>query len=119
MNRRMRMLIAGAGAAAGFYAAWRLFGRKHINTLPYGYGIKLKKAVTVNVPPKILYTYWRNLENLPRLFDNVLSVELIDQVHSHWTLHAPGGVNLEWNAEITVDRPGQMIGWRSLEGAAI
>jgi uncharacterized membrane protein len=119
MNRRMQIVIGGAGAAAGFYAAWRLFRGKHINTLPYGYGIKLKKAVTVNAPPEPLYTYWRNLEKLPQLFDDLLSVEVIDSAHSRWTLRAPGGVYLEWDAEITVDRPGQMIGWRSLEGANI
>src|SRR5215813_6016202 len=99
MNRKIQMLIGGAGAAAGFYAAARLFRGKHINTLPYGYGIKLKKAVTVNAAPELLYTYWRNLENLPRLSDDVLSVEVIDPVHSHWTLRAPGGINLEWDAE--------------------
>src|SRR5207244_3020662 len=54
--------------------------------------------------------------NLPKLFENVLSVE--DQgERSHWTLKVPGGVNLEWDAEITVDRKNEMIGWRSLDGA--
>jgi len=119
MNRKTQMLIGGAAAVAGGYVAVRLLRGKHINTVPYGYGIKLKKAVTVNAAPQLLYAYWRNLTNLPRLFENVLSVDVIDPVHSHWTLRVPGGVNLQWDAEVTIDRSGEMIGWRSLEGADI
>src|SRR5436309_2806557 len=112
MNRKMQMLIAGAGAAAGFVVV-RTLTSKRINTLPYGYGIKLKKAITINANAEQLYRYWRNLGNIPKLFDNVLSIEILDEVRSHWTLRVPGGINLEWSAEITVDRPNEMIGWRS------
>jgi hypothetical protein len=42
MDRKTRMLIAGAGAAAGFYALSRALG-KHIDTLPYGSGVDEKK----------------------------------------------------------------------------
>jgi len=116
MNRKTEILITGAAAAAGFYAVRKLTG-KRLNTLPYGYGIKLKKSVTVNAPADRLYNYWRNLSNLPKLFDNVLSVEIVDDTRSHWTLRVPAGINLEWDAEITVDRKNKMIGWRSLDGA--
>jgi len=116
MNRNTRLLVAGAGAAAGFYAVKALWG-KQINTLPYGYGIKLKRAVTINCPPGQLYDFWSNLTNLSKLCDNVLSVEVLDARRSNWTLKAPGGFTLEWDAEITVDRPNEMIGWRSLQEA--
>jgi len=115
MNRKASIIIAG-GAIAGFFVGRKLMA-KDINTLPYGYGIKIKKSVTVNRPAEALYSYWRNLTNLPRLFDNVLSVEILDSSRSHWTLRVPGGINLEWSAEITVDRKNEMIGWRSLEDA--
>jgi uncharacterized membrane protein len=32
-------------------------------------------------------------------------------------MKVPGGITLEWEAEITVDRKNEMIGWRSLNGA--
>src|SRR5215475_13786020 len=118
MNRKTQLLVATAGAAAGVYAATRVFG-KQTHTLPYGYGIKLKKAVTVGRPAEELYSYWRNLKNLPRLFENVLSVDVIDRTLSHWTLKVPGGRRLEWAAEIMIDRENEMIGWRSLDGADI
>ena len=118
MNRKTQLLVATAGAAAGIYAATRVFG-KHVHTLPYGYGIKLKKAVTVGRPAEDLYSYWRDLKNLPRLFQNVLSVDVIDRTLSHWTLKVPGGMKLAWDAEIMIDRENEMIGWRSLDGADI
>src|SRR5262249_9041132 len=51
------------------------------------------------------------------LFDNVLSIQPMDATRSHWALRVPGGMTLEWDAEITVDRKNEMIGWRSLTGA--
>ena len=111
------MLIGGVGTAAAVYGLTRLLGRKHINTLPYGYGIKLKRAVTVNASPDQLYAFWRRLDNLSVLFDNLVSVRVIDDTHSRWTLRVPGGMKLEWDAEITVDRENEMVGWRSLSGA--
>src|SRR5262249_5276037 len=116
MNRKVQILIAGAGAAAGFYAMRSVLG-KQINTLPYGYGIKFKKSVTINASAEQLYSFWRNLSSLTELFDNILSVEVLDGTRSHWTLKVPGGMTLEWDAEITVDRKDEMIGWRSLDGA--
>jgi len=116
MNRKVQILIASAGAAAGFYAMRSVLG-KQINTLPYGYGIKFKKSVTINASAEQLYSFWRNLSSLTELFDNILSVEVLDATRSHWTLKVPGGMTLEWDAEITVDRKNEMIGWRSLDGA--
>jgi uncharacterized membrane protein len=118
MKRKTQVLLAGIGAAAGVYAVRRFRG-KTIHTLPYGYGIKLKRSVTVASTPEPLYRFWRNLKTLPRLFDNVLSVEAIDDTRSHWRLKVPGGMSLKWDAEITVDRQNEMIGWRSLHGADI
>ena len=116
MNRKAQILIVSAGAAAGFYAMRSVLG-KQINTLPYGYGIKFKKSVTINASAEQLYSFWRNLSSLTELFDNILSVEVLDATRSHWTLKVPGGMTLEWDAEITVDRKNEMIGWRSLDGA--
>ncbi len=117
MTRKTQLFIAGAGAAAGVYGLTRILGGKHIKTLPYGYGIKIKKAVTVNAPAERLYSYWSRLENLPVLFDHVVSVKVLDDIHSHWTLKVPGGFTLEWDAEITTDRKNEMIGWVSLHGS--
>ena len=116
MNRSTQVLTALGGAVAGFVAV-RAVAAKRIKTLPYGYGIKLKKSVTVNAPPEQLYRYWRNLTNICRFSTDILSIQATDGSRSHWILRVPGGFTIGWDAEITVDRPGEMIGWRSLDGA--
>lgn len=118
MNRKAQVMMAMGGAVAGFIVVRAVTG-KRIKTLPYGYGIKLKKSLTIDAPPEQLYSYWRNLTNICRFSNEILSIEAIDGSRSHWTLRVPGGFTLEWDAGITVDRPNEMIGWRSLEGAGL
>ena len=118
MKRKTQGLIAIAGAAAGVLAV-KALKTKRIHTLPYGYGIKIKKAVTVNAPPEKLYRYWKDLSKVSGLFGDILFARALDDSRSRWTLRAPGGFNLEWDAEITVDRKNEMIGWRSLHGANV
>ena len=47
------------------------------------------------------------------------SVKVIDERRSHWRAVGPAGRKVEWDAEITEDRPGNVLGWRSVEGAGI
>lgn len=119
MRRNAQILVSATAGALAIYGLKRVVGGKRIHTLPYGYGIKLKKSVTIDRPPDQLYNYWRNLESIPKLFDNLLSVDVIDEKHSHWKLNVPGGVVLEWDAEITIDRENEMIGWHTMDGADI
>jgi uncharacterized membrane protein len=119
MRRSNQLIIAGLGATAIGYGVKRVLGRKSINTLPWGYGTKLKKSVTVNRSAEELYNHWRNLENIPKFIGDIVSVKIIDDDRSHWTLKVPGGMDLEWDAVITVNRKNEMIGWRSITGADI
>jgi uncharacterized membrane protein len=114
MRQNTKIILAGTSAALLAYGLKRSLGGKRFQTMPYGYGIKLKRSVTVNRSLDDLYRYWRRLENIPRLFDNITLVSIIDEKHSQWMFKAPGGFILKWNAEITVDRENEMIGWRSV-----
>ena len=38
---------------------------------------------------------------------------------SHWKAKGPAGKTVEWDAEITEQRVGELIAWRSLEGADV
>jgi uncharacterized membrane protein len=109
-----RLIMAGVGTGAAIYAIKQVLGQTRLHTMPYGYGIKLKRAITVDAPAETLYQYWRKIENIPALVGDFLWVRLIDSTRSQWTLRAPGGMELRWTAEITIDRPNEMIGWRSV-----
>ena len=76
-------------------------------------------AITINRPPDAVYRFWRQLENLPRFMSHLESVHVSGETQSHWVARAPIGGTVEWDAEITLDRPGEVIAWRSLPGADV
>lgn len=86
---------------------------------PQRTGIRVKKSMTVNKPAEELYRYWRNLENLPRFMSHVQEVRQLDGTRSEWRVRVLRGMELEWEAEITVDRPNEMIAWETLPGARV
>jgi uncharacterized membrane protein len=81
--------------------------------------IHARKSVTINASPEELYRFWHDFENLPRFMKHLESVKVTGEKHSHWVVKAPAGTTVEWDAEITEDRPNELIAWRSLEGASL
>lgn len=77
------------------------------------------RAVLINRPRQDLYEFWRDFRNLPTFMENVKSVEILESGRSSWMVAAPGGVEVELVSEITEDRPGEYIAWRSLEESDI
>ena len=81
--------------------------------------IRSKRSVSVNRPPEELYRYWRDFSNLPRFMYHLQSVQVQDERRSHWVAKAPAGMQVAWDAEITEDRPNELIAWQSLPGADV
>jgi uncharacterized membrane protein len=81
--------------------------------------IRVTKAITVNATPEEAYRLWRNFENLPQFMAHLESVQVMDERRSYWKAKAPLGATVEWTAEITEDRPNELIAWRSLESADV
>jgi len=106
------------GILAGTAAAGAIAGVIAFRAQKYS-GVKLKKSITVDRSPEELYRYWHDFTNLPRFMDLLSDVEVLDEKRSRWTIAAPIGLHLSWEAEITVDRENEMIGWQSLEGSTI
>lgn len=84
-----------------------------------GGGNLVKKSIIIDSSPEELYEFWHNFENLPRFMKHLESVRVTDNKRSHWVAKAPAGKTVEWDAEVTAERPGEMIAWRSLEGADV
>ena len=82
-------------------------------------GVHHKKSITIHCPPEELYRYWRDFQNLPRFMKHLESVQVIGEGRSHWIAKAPGGMTVEWDAEIAEDRPNELIEWRTLEGSDV
>jgi uncharacterized membrane protein len=121
-----RVLMA-IGAVAGVTAldAWcaqqlsRESGRGDRAASRFIHDIHVRKAYTINRQPDVVYGFWRKLENLPQFMRHLESVEVIDQRRSRWRARAPAGTTVEWEAEITEDRPNELIAWRSLEDSTV
>lgn len=72
------------------------------------------QAITINSPPDKVYEFWRDFENLPRFTHHLEFVETNGAGRSHWVARKPGGGTVEWDAEVTEDRPNELIAWRSV-----
>lgn len=88
-------------------------------TIAHGRGIKVEKTVAIMKDRQELYDFWRSLDNLPRFMRHLQSVTVTDANYSHWVAAAPLGKTVEWDAEVINEIPGELIAWRSVEGADI
>jgi uncharacterized membrane protein len=82
-------------------------------------GIKVEQSITINKSPAEVYRFWRRFENLPRFMNHLESVTTTGEGRSHWVAKAPAGTTVEWDAEIYNEKEGELIAWRSLEGADV
>ncbi|HEY9768162.1 MAG TPA: SRPBCC family protein [Coleofasciculaceae cyanobacterium] len=83
--------------------------------------IQVEKTVTINRPAGELYSYWRQLTNLPNFMGHLKSVTNKNEsgTVSHWVANAPLNLDIEWDAEIIADQPDRLIAWNALDNADI
>ncbi|HXK62400.1 MAG TPA: SRPBCC family protein [Acidobacteriota bacterium] len=81
---------------------------------PDGEPLRVRKAITINRPIDEVYRFWRDFRNLPGFMKHVVSIEILSPDRSRWTVTGPVGTHIRWDAEITEDRPAQVIAWRSV-----
>ncbi len=84
-----------------------------------GHGTRIEKAIVIGRPPEVLYRFWRNLENLPRVMRHLKSVRRLDHLRSRWVARGPLGLGLTWDAEVITENEPEVIGWRSLPGSVV
>ncbi len=89
--------------------------RKGLRALvPHQLGIRVERSIAVYRPVDEVYRFFRNFKNFSRFMAHVNDVREIDDTHSHWFVKGPGGMELEWDAEIIGDQPNELISWRSI-----
>jgi uncharacterized membrane protein len=84
-----------------------------------GTDIYLERSIAVGRSPEECYRFWRALENLPRFMHSLESVQQLDERRSRWVARGPLATRLEWTAQITSDRPGEELAWRTLDDAGV
>jgi uncharacterized membrane protein len=122
-NGRAKTLaaIAVAGVTAvDIYAARRMTHQPRAMGEPRRDGsIRVERNLTVNAPPDACYAMWHDFERLPRFMKHLESVKVTGPDRSHWVAKGPAGTRIEWDSEITADRPGELLAWRSTAGADV
>ena len=76
----------------------------------------VEEAIDVEVPVRTAYNQWTQFEEFPQFMEGVDEVRQLDDTHLHWKASI-GGVDREWDAEITEQSPDQRIAWCSTAGA--
>lgn len=123
-GRRSRLALTGAGMAAAamldMSAAMKQGERQTMGERTTESGaLAVEKCITVNKSPEECYRFWRNFDRFPEFMQHLEAVEKITDTRSHWKAKAPIGASVEWDAEITADQPGELLAWRSVEGADV
>ena len=77
----------------------------------------IEKSIEVHVPITTVYDQWTQFEEFPMFMEGVKDVTQLDDRHLHWVAEI-GGVQKEWDAEITDQHPDERIAWTSTSGPA-
>ena len=116
------MIAGGAwflsAAATGHfkpYAALGLVRREQRSNA----GLIVERSITIGLPQQQVYAYWRDFSRLPTFMRHLALVTMTDNSRSHWVARAPLGRQVEWDAQITLDRPSELIAWESLPGTLV
>jgi uncharacterized membrane protein len=131
LGRRKRILPLAIGSSlvfrgvTGHCSLYRALGINSARSFSPAIGVrarhgcKIEHSLAIQRPPEELYRFWRKLDNLPQVFEHVISIEALDDLRSHWVARAPLGRTVEWDAEIINEREPEMIAWRSLKGSQV
>jgi uncharacterized membrane protein len=80
---------------------------------------EVESSITIGKPATTLYRLWREPERLSQILGDMAQVTEVGDGRQHWVVPAPLNQRLEWDTQIVEERPGQMVRWKSLEGAAL
>jgi len=75
----------------------------------------VEKSIDVDVPIRTAYDQWTQFESFPQFMNGVQRITQLDDRHTHWVTKV-GGVEREFDAEITEQHPEERVAWRSTSG---
>jgi uncharacterized membrane protein len=100
---------------SGHCAVYAWLGRNAAQTGP----IEIESAITIDKPAAELYRAWCNPDLLSRVMGDFADVRATGERRWHWNAHGPADKGVEWESEITEEREGELLRWRSVGDAAI
>lgn len=112
-------LLALGGLALLTRAATNLEYRRLVGVGAGRRSIDVQKTIHIDAPVERVFELWTRYENFPHFMSHVKRVERIDDTVSRWTVSGPGGVPMEWEAELVAYVPNELLAWRSRPGSVL
>jgi uncharacterized membrane protein len=112
-------VAAGAAAAmAGTKLAQKVVGQagKALGADPERPN-RATQTLTIGASPEELFGFYREPTNFQRVLRNLAEIEPREDGGAHWKVPGPGGHSLEWDAQLTEERPGEQLGWSPAPGS--
>ncbi|GGX79032.1 SRPBCC family protein [Streptomyces anandii] len=78
---------------------------------------QVEESIEVDVPVRTAYNQWTQFEDFPRFMDGVERIEQRTDTFTHWVTRI-GGVQREFDAEITEQIPDERVAWTTVDGEA-
>jgi uncharacterized membrane protein len=77
------------------------------------------RSIIVRGRAEDLFGIWMDVERLPKLMKNIVSVTRTGPKTSHWTADGPLGMNVEWDVDTTLVEENKRIGWNTRQNGSI
>lgn len=74
---------------------------------------QVTKTIIVKGDVHYVYELWSNFENFPHFMKYIKAVDPTGPRTSHWVMEGPGGMAVDWNAEMTRQEQDKRIAWSS------
>ncbi|WP_309058449.1 SRPBCC family protein [Streptomyces sp.] len=78
---------------------------------------QVEESIEVDVPVRTAYNQWTQFESFPEFMAGVERVEQRTDTLTHWVTKV-GGVEREFDAEITEQIPDERVAWTTVNGEA-
>ncbi|WP_225753707.1 SRPBCC family protein [Actinotalea sp. Marseille-Q4924] len=75
----------------------------------------VQESIDVDVPLSTVYNQWTQFEDFPHFMGGVEQVTQVSDTLTHWKTSI-GGVEREFDAEITEQHPDERVAWKSIDG---
>lgn len=114
-----RRLARGAGVALVAYAARPWIERAILTAGERRRRVALRSSFEIERPLLVVFAFFKDFENLPRVIGSVRSITDYQDGRSHWEAYTFGGEAIEWDVVVTKYVPNSVIGFESVPGSVV
>jgi uncharacterized membrane protein len=75
----------------------------------------VEQSIDVEVPLRTVYDQWTQFESFPQFMEGVERIDQVTNTRTHWITKI-GGVQREFDAEITEQHPDERVAWAAVDG---